>query len=116
MSSDEALIADYAKLADTPPWKLLSGYLDGSLPAPRDAGLANMLAQGKRWYDDTGAAGELQDLLSALAGEHRPTSLRRRSDEKPGCPAHRAQFIWLRSFAGAHQGRVAGQQKKPRRR
>ncbi len=71
---DEALIADYAKLADTPPWKLLSGYLDGSLPAPRDAALANLLVQGKRWYDELGAAGELQGLLSALAGEHRPTS------------------------------------------
>lgn len=71
---DEAIIADYRNMAGTAPWKLLSGYLEGRQTINADAALVKMLEQGKRWYDDLGAAGEIQGLLSALAGEYRPTS------------------------------------------
>jgi cobaltochelatase CobN len=70
---DETFVGDYEKLAESAPWKLFAGYLaDGKAPA--DAKLAEQLAQGQRWYADLGAAGEMAGLLSALAGQHRPTS------------------------------------------
>ncbi len=71
---DEIFVGDYEKLADTAPFQLLRAYLEGRAPAPRDAALAEQLAQGKRWHADLGAGGELDGLLSALAGRHRPTS------------------------------------------
>ena len=70
---DETFVGGLPETGRVGPWKLLAGYLaDGK--APSDAKLAGLLAQGKRWYADLGAAGEMEGLLSALAGQHRPTS------------------------------------------
>ncbi|MQY50268.1 cobaltochelatase subunit CobN [Rhodocyclus gracilis] len=71
---DEVYVSDYSRLADSIPYRLLKGALDGTQPPPSDPTLAALLEQGKRWYADLGAGGELAGLLSALAGEHRPTS------------------------------------------
>ncbi|MBA3997936.1 MAG: cobaltochelatase subunit CobN [Candidatus Accumulibacter sp.] len=70
---DEIFTGDYDKLAASAPFKLLKAHLEGAAP-PRDAALAERLEQGKRWYADLGAAAEHAGLLSALAGQHRPTS------------------------------------------
>jgi cobaltochelatase CobN len=71
---DEIFVGDYAKLAESAPFKLLRAHLDGK-PLPGAGGkLLELLEQGKRWHADLAAAGEIEGLLSALAGRHRPTS------------------------------------------
>lgn len=70
---DETFVGDYEKMSGSAPFRLFRDYLAGR-PAPDDAALAEQLAQGKRWYDDLGAGAEMEGLLSALAGQYRPTS------------------------------------------
>lgn len=70
---DEAFVGDYSALSQSLPYRLLQDALAGKAP-PANARLAEMLAQGKRWYADLGAGGEMDGLLSALAGQYRPTS------------------------------------------
>ena len=71
---DELFVGDYGKLATTPLFTLLADALSGKTPLPADKALAGQLEQGRRWYADLGAEGEIAGLLSALAGQHRPTS------------------------------------------
>lgn len=71
---DEVFVGDYSKLTNTPPFRMLSEALSGKTPPPGDKSLAEKLEQGRRWYADLGAQGEIAGLLSALAGQHRPTS------------------------------------------
>jgi cobaltochelatase CobN len=73
--ADEMLVDDYARLAESSPYKLLRRHLvDG---APADA-LAPALRDGvekaRKWYADIGAGNEQAALLAALAGRHLPTS------------------------------------------
>ncbi|MCK6412961.1 MAG: cobaltochelatase subunit CobN [Azonexus sp.] len=81
---DEIFVGDYTKLSSTPPFRMLADALAGktALPAerggagksPAETALAEKLEQGRRWYADLGAEGEIAGLLSALSGQHRPTS------------------------------------------
>lgn len=71
---DEVFVGDYTKLADSPPFRMLADLLAGRTSLPADKALAAKLEQGRRWYADLGAEGEIAGLLSALAGQHRPTS------------------------------------------
>ena len=70
---DEIFIGDYAQMSEAAPFKLFRDYLAGK-PVNADGRLAQQLEQGQRWYNDLGAAAEMEGLLSALAGQHRPTS------------------------------------------
>lgn len=70
---DEAFVGDYEKSAETPAWRLLRAFIDGQ-PVLADAKLQAQLEQGRKWYADLGAAGEMDGLLAALAGRHIPTS------------------------------------------
>ncbi len=73
--ADEALVADYQKMNQTAPYRLLQQHvvaqrtLDG-LPA----GLRAQLEQARRWYADLQAEGETRALLAALDGRYIPTS------------------------------------------
>ena len=71
---DELFVGDYSKLTDSPPYRLLADLIAGLATPPADPKLAAQLEQGRRWYADLGAQGEIAGLLSALAGQHRPTS------------------------------------------
>ncbi|MBN8462038.1 MAG: cobaltochelatase subunit CobN [Dechloromonas sp.] len=71
---DEIFVGDYTKMAETPAFRLLADTLSGRSPLPADPALAAQIEQGRRWYADLGAQGEIEGLLSALAGRHRPTS------------------------------------------
>ncbi len=71
---DETFVGDYAKLTESAPFKLFTAYLAGNPPAGLDDALTAQLEQGKRWYADLGAGGEIDGLLAALAGHYRPTS------------------------------------------
>ena len=71
---DEIFVGDYTTLANTPPFRMLADAISGKTPLPADKALAEKLEQGRRWYADLGARGEIEGLLSALAGQHRPTS------------------------------------------
>ncbi|MCX8146116.1 MAG: cobaltochelatase subunit CobN [Azovibrio sp.] len=70
---DEAFVGDYEQMAETIPFRLLRDFLDGR-PVVADDKLTAMLEQGRKWYADLGAAAEMDGLLSALAGQYRPTS------------------------------------------
>ncbi len=70
---DEAFVGDYEKIADTPPYRLLNDFLTNQ-PVRVDHKLQAQLEQGRKWYTDLGAAGEMRGLLAALAGQHIPTS------------------------------------------
>ncbi|RIX49603.1 MAG: cobaltochelatase subunit CobN [Rhodocyclales bacterium GT-UBC] len=70
---DESFAGDYRQLAESPAWRRLLATLKGEAP-PADPQLAALLEQGRRWYADLGAEEEMNGLLSALAGQHRPTS------------------------------------------
>lgn len=73
--AEEALVADYQKMSQTAPYRLLQQHvvaqraLDG-LPA----GLRGQLEQARRWYADLRAEGETRALLAALDGRYIPTS------------------------------------------
>ena len=73
--ADEAIIADYTKMAQTAPYKLLvkhvvQGQATDGLP-PK---LKILVEQARRWYVDLQAEGETRGLLAALSGRYIPTS------------------------------------------
>lgn len=73
--ASEMLVDDYARLAESSPYKLLKRHVvDG---APADA-LAPELKSGvekaRKWYADLSAGKEQAALLAVLAGRHLPTS------------------------------------------
>lgn len=70
---DETFVGDYDRLTDTPPFRLLRDFLGGQAVGADDR-LHAMLEQGRTWYAALGASAEMDGLLSALAGRHRPTS------------------------------------------
>jgi cobaltochelatase CobN len=73
--ADEAIIADYAKIAQTAPYRLLKNHLvDGAPTDTLPKNLRDYLAQGQRWYTDLQAKGETNGLIAALAGRYIPTS------------------------------------------
>lgn len=73
--ADEALVADYQKMTETSPYRLLRTHvtegrtLDG-LPSELQA----QLARARRWHADLKAEGETRALLAALDGRYIPTS------------------------------------------
>ena len=75
LDADEAIIADYSKMTQTAPYKLLQKHvvqgepMDG-LPVPLQA----QLDQARRWYTDLHAESETRGLLAALSGRYIPTS------------------------------------------
>ena len=71
---DETFVGDYTKLTSTPPFRMLAEALTGKTALPAEQAMAEKLAQGRRWYAELGAQGEIEGLLAALAGQHRPTS------------------------------------------
>ncbi len=72
---DELMVADYKKLVETKPYRLLAAYLKDGADVPHlDTAARVKLAQARRWYDDLGAAGELRGLLAGLGGNYVPTS------------------------------------------
>ncbi len=73
--ADELMVADYTKLVDTKPYRLLAAHLKDGAPVPHlDAAAKEKLAQARRWYDDLGAANEMHALLAGLDGRYIPTS------------------------------------------
>jgi cobaltochelatase CobN len=71
---DEMFVDSYEKTVEAPPFKRFRDWLEGRAAKPADAALAERFEQGKRWYADLGAAGEMNGLLAALAGKYIPTS------------------------------------------
>ncbi len=72
---DEALIADYDKLHESAPYRLLQRHLVAGEPAEAlPAALRAHIEQAKKWYADIGAGNEQPALLAALAGRYIPTS------------------------------------------
>ncbi|MFT3663566.1 cobaltochelatase subunit CobN [Piscinibacter sp.] len=73
--NDELMVADYSKLAETKPYRLLAAYLkDGSEPPHMTPAARERLPQARKWYDDLGAAHEMRALLAGLDGRYIPTS------------------------------------------
>ena len=73
--ADELMVADYTKLVETKPYRLLAAHLKDGAEVPHlDAAAREKLAQARRWYEDLGAANELRALLGALDGRYTPTS------------------------------------------
>lgn len=71
---DEMFVDSYEKTVEAPPFKLFRDWLEGRAVKPADAALAERFEQGRRWYGDLGAAGEMNGLLAALSGRYIPTS------------------------------------------
>jgi cobaltochelatase CobN len=83
---DEVFVGDYSQLSESIPYQLLKNYLNAAVDGKKDekltaqsneklsAELNTKLAQAQSWYADLSAAGEMQGLLAALAGQHRSTS------------------------------------------
>ncbi|MFA7291241.1 MAG: cobaltochelatase subunit CobN [Rhodocyclaceae bacterium] len=71
---DEMFVDSYEKTVEAPPFKLFREWLGGRAEAPKDARLAAQFEQGRKWYEQLGAAGEMNGLLAALAGKYIPTS------------------------------------------
>ena len=72
---DEALVGDYERMAQTPPFRLLAHHLlegaaDTELPAP----LRAQLALARTWWQAIGAQNEHAALLAVLEGRHVETS------------------------------------------
>jgi cobaltochelatase CobN len=75
LEADEALIADYANMTQTAPYKLLAKYaVQGQSTNGLPPKLKAMVEQGHRWYTDLQAEGETRGLLAALEGRYIPTS------------------------------------------
>ena len=73
--ADEAIIADFAKMAQTAPYQLLRKHVvEGQSAEALPAKLKAMVEQGRRWYADLAAEGETRGLLAALSGRYIPTS------------------------------------------
>lgn len=74
--SDEMLVGDYKRLADSTPYRKLQQILGGS--AADDAGLPEklrpMAVKARGWYRDLDAQSEIAAFLNALEGRHIPTS------------------------------------------
>lgn len=77
--ADEMLVGDWAKLADSSPFRklklLLQGdtSLDGAVARLPDATRAGV-AKARQWYEDLGGQSETQGLLKALSGRYVATS------------------------------------------
>ncbi|WP_241464125.1 cobaltochelatase subunit CobN [Rhodoferax saidenbachensis] len=75
LEADEAIVADYAKMTQTAPYKLLVKHvvegqsIDGLPPK-----LKTQVEQARRWYVDLQAENETRSLLAALSGRYIPTS------------------------------------------
>jgi cobaltochelatase CobN len=75
LEADEAIVADFSKIAQTGPYQLLQRHVVEHAPTDTlPAALQSFLAQGQRWYADLGAQGENRGLLAALQGRYIPTS------------------------------------------
>ena len=75
LEADEAIVADFSKIAQTAPYKLLRKHLVEQAPTNLlPAKLQAMVEQGKRWFVDLQAEGETRGLLAALDGRYIPTS------------------------------------------
>ena len=73
--ADEAIVADFSKIAQTAPYQLLRKHLVEKAPTnPLPAKLRAMVEQGQRWFGDLQAEGETRGLLAALEGRYIPTS------------------------------------------
>lgn len=73
--ADEAIVADFSKIAQTAPYQLLRKHLIEQAPTTQlPAKLRAMVEQGKRWFVDLQAEGETRGLLAALEGRYIPTS------------------------------------------
>ncbi|MCX8016865.1 MAG: cobaltochelatase subunit CobN, partial [Rhodocyclaceae bacterium] len=73
--ADEALVADYERLPETAPYRLLRAHLvDGRPDDTLPPVLREMLAKAKKWHADIGAGNEIAALLAALSGRYIPTS------------------------------------------
>ncbi len=72
---DETLVADYDKLVESVPYRLLKQHvvegLDDTI-LPED--LRRSLIQARKWYADLGAGNETPALLAVLDGKYLPTS------------------------------------------
>jgi len=75
LEADEAIIADYTKMMQTAPYKLLVKHVVQGQPTdglpPK---LKTMVEQARRWYTDLQAEGETRGLLAALSGRYIPTA------------------------------------------
>ncbi|TXI82262.1 MAG: cobaltochelatase subunit CobN [Flavobacteriales bacterium] len=71
---DEMFVDSYEKTVEAPPFKSFRDWLDGKAARPADAALAERFEQGKRWYVQLAAAGEMSGLLAGLSGQYIPTS------------------------------------------
>jgi cobaltochelatase CobN len=72
---DETLVADYEKLHESAPYRLLARHVVANEPVDAlPQTLRAHIAQGRKWYADIGAANENPALLSVLAGKFLPTS------------------------------------------
>ena len=72
---DETLIANYDKLPETAPYRLLRAHLVENRPVDSlPAVLREQIDKAKKWYADIGAGNELPALLAALSGRYIPTS------------------------------------------
>lgn len=75
LEADEAIVADFSKIAQTWPYKLLQRHVVDRAPVDKlPPKLQTLLAQGQRWYEDLHAEGESRALLAALSGRYIPTS------------------------------------------
>ena len=73
--ADEAIVADFSKIAHTAPYQLLRRHLVERLPTDKlPVKLQAMIEQGKLWFADLQAEGETRGLLAALDGRYIPTS------------------------------------------
>ncbi|WP_251140457.1 cobaltochelatase subunit CobN [Rhodoferax sp. U11-2br] len=73
--ADEAIVADFSKIAQTAPYQLLRRHLvEGAAVDTLPPKLQAMVAQGQRWFTDLQAEGETRGLLAALDGRHIATS------------------------------------------
>ncbi len=71
---DEMFVDSYEKTVEAPPFRLFRDWLDGRAAKPADAALAERFEQGRLWYGQLAAAGEMSGLLDGLAGRYIPTS------------------------------------------
>jgi cobaltochelatase CobN len=72
---DETLIANYDKLPETAPYRLLHAHLVERRPVDAlPAVLREPVDKARKWHEDIGAGNELPALLAALSGRYIPTS------------------------------------------
>ena len=73
--ADEALVANYDKLTQSSPYKLLKRHVvDGESSDGLAPKLKAAVEQGRRWYQDLGASNEMAAMLAILDGRYLPTS------------------------------------------